>query len=569
MERLRRSLSFTAEQLGKLTLSQRMLIATLVVMMAMTLFVVNQYTAKPDMAALVTTATAEEIAEVESFLVSQNVSYEIKGNEVLVETTRRRSLQAQLTSLGKMPADNTLYFDQLVDKQSWTKTTLQTHQMNTIAKQNELSLIISNMAGITRASVIMDVPMRRGLGQADRAPTASVTVFGSGINQDAVDAIAHLVSSSTSNLAIDQVRVIDGSSNRQFKARSDADFSASSYNEHVAKTERYVRDKLIEMVGYIDGAIVTVHAQVDVTREVTTRNAKLNEDEGSVRLKTRESGEESEQKSSRDAASPGPRYNLQANIQSGAGEGSSFEESTADSAWEVGMGTEVSTIEDPRGHAVKINAVINIPRSYFVAIFNDGAGAGADEAGADAEGGDAVPTGPTDAQLSPVRDAEIERIRREVQTVVDMSAKQNGAQGDVLVSMIPVVPEALAASAMPGGGILGAGSPGSLMASNIVKTVLLAALAVFALGLVVFTTLRANRREPLPTAEEIVGIPPALDDHSSILGEAVEADSALPGIELSDDELAIRKMRDQISALVNEKPKRAATLVSHWISDAD
>jgi flagellar M-ring protein FliF len=565
MERLRTSLRFTGEQLSKLTVSQRMLIGSLVVVMLMTLFVVSQYTSEPEMAPLVTNATAEELAGVESVLVSSGVSYEIKGGEVLVEAGRRRSLQAQLTSLGKMPADNTLYFDSLIDKQSWTRTTLQTHQMNTIAKQNELALIISNMSGVAKASVVMDVPMRRGLGQADRTPTASVTVFGSGIDQDTVDAVAHLVASSTSNLAIDQIRVIDGTTNRQFRARDDADFRAASYNEHVAKTERYVRDKLLDMVSYIDGAIVTVHAQVDVTREVTTRNAKLAEDDGSVRLKTNETGEDLNQNERREGGSPGARSNLQASIDGAGGSGTTIEESSADTRWEAAFGEEVKTIEDPRGHALKINAVVNIPRSYFVQVFNESGAAG--DAGA--EDGEARNTAadPTDTELAPVRDAEIERIRREVQSVVDMSAKHNGMQGDVLVSMVPIVPEALAATASTGGGVLGAASPGGLMASNLVKTLLLSLLAVFALGMVVFTTLRANRRESLPTAEEIVGVPPALDDHSSILGEAAEADSALPGIELSDEELAVRKMRDQISSMVNERPKRAADLVGHWIHD--
>ena len=561
MERLRQTLTFTAEQLQRLTVSQRLLIGSLVVIMLMTLFVVQQYTSEAPLAPLVKNATAEELGEVEAFLMNANVRYEVRGGEVLVEAERRRGLQAQLASQGKMPSDNTLYFNELIDKQSWVKTTLQTHQMNTIARQNELSLIISNMSGITRASVIMDVPMRRGLGKADRPPTASVTVFGNGIDQDTVDAVAHLVSSSTSNLSIDQVR--------QFTARTDDDFSASSYNEHVAKTELYLRGKLLEMLSYVPGAIVTVHAQMDVSREVTTRNEKLKEDEGSVRLKVTERGEELSQSETIDSASPGARSNLRASVETGSGGGSKMEESTADTVWEAGIGTQVTTSEDPRGHALKVNAVVNIPRSYFVRVYEESGLGGPSEPAPGAPGEGDGGEGPTDADLAPVRDAEVERIRREVQSVVDMSAKHNGAQGDVLVSMIPVVPDAIAASATMGGGLFGASGSGGLVASNLVKTAVMGLLAVFALGVVVFTTLRANRREPLPTAEELVGIPPALDDQSSILGEAVEADSALPGIEMSDDELAVRKMREQISSLVAEKPKRAAVLVGHWVGDQD
>lgn len=567
MERFREAAAFIGEQMGKLTASQRMLIASLVVMMLMTLFVVRQYTGEPPLAPLFPNATAEESARVETFLRASNIDYKVEGADIMVDPARHRWVQAQLAQQGALPADNTMYFEDMIAQQSWTKTTEQTRQMNTIARQNELALIISNMGGIDRASVIMDVPMRRALGAADKAPTASVTVFGAGVTQDTVDAVAHLVASSTAGLRIGNVRVIDGTTNRQYKARSDADFSASSYNEHVAKTEAMLRDKLLEMVSYIEGAIVTVHAQVDITHEVKSVTMAMPEDQGSVRLSRQSTASSMETSEAAEGGGPGVGANTGTSIPTGAATGSRSEQSEESSDYEVRIGMEERTIQDPKGHAVKISAVVNIPRGYFVRVYNESVGGGeeAEGDGADEEGA----AGPSDEDIAGVRDAEIARIREEVRSLVDMSAKANGSVGDVLVSMIPVMPAALASGAGVGESAFLTASSGPMSMPNIVKNVSLGLLAIVSLAMVLYTTLRASRREPLPSAEEIVGVPPALEENSAILGEAGEADAALAGIELDDDELAVRKMRDQISSMVQERPQRAATLVGHWVADAE
>ena len=81
------------------------------------------------------------------------------------------------------------------------------------------------------------------------------------------------------------------------------------------------------------------------------------------------------------------------------------------------------------------------------------------------------------------------------------------------------------------------------------------------------TAFKANRSDVLPSAEELVGIPPALQDGDGIVGEAMEADSALSGVELSEDELKMRKMREQIAELVSEHPDQAAKVVTRWATE--
>ncbi len=558
MERLRLAADRIREQLGRLTVSQKLVVGSMAVVLLLTLFVVKQYTATPDLVPLLPGASAEDAANVENHLRISNVSYEMQDGQIMVPPGQHRVVLAQLAERGMMPADTRLTFDQLVDKQSWTQTTLQTRQMGTIARQNELALVIAQMTGISRASVIMDVPERRSLGKADRTPTASVTIFGNNINQTSVDAIANLVASSTAGLSLDNVRVIDGTTNRQYRARTDQDFSAANYQELVAKTEHRLRDKLLDMVAYIEGAIVTVHVQADVSRQVRTRDAKLDEDEGSVRLKNQEQSSESRLSNTTDAVSPGVRANLQASADSAGSSGTNSEEETGDTGWTTAVGSEITTIEDPRGHPTKISAVVNIPRPYFERIFLERAGE-AEEA----------PEAPTDQDLEAIRTAETERIAAEVRSLIDMSSKDNGSAGEVHVSMIPVATTLGVGDgdAMQSAGFLGLGA--NVAAGDLVSTVVLGVLALIALGVVVITTFRANKREPLPSAEEIVGVPPAMEENAAILGEAMEADTALAGLELSEAELGVRQMRDQISQLVQDNPERAASLIGHWIEDND
>jgi len=73
----------------------------------------------------------------------------------------------------------------------------------------------------------------------------------------------------------------------------------------------------------------------------------------------------------------------------------------------------------------------------------------------------------------------------------------------------------------------------------------------------------------LPTAEELAGVPPALATDMDMVGEADEAEAALAGIEMSDDDLQLRKKVEQVSALVKEKPVEAAALLNRWIAAED
>lgn len=559
MSRLQKVFAQISAAMSRLNASQKMLIASIAVVMLMSLLLVRLYAGKNELVALMPGATAEEQQRAVSFLRASAVQFEEQEGQIMVPATARLNVLAQMAQADVMPGDSRILFDNLIDKQSWTLSQRQNHQLETIAVQNELAGIISKMSGIRGATVILNLPEKRSLGQPNSQPSAAATVFPTrALDQNTVDSIAQLVAGSR---GIDPklVRVIDGTTNRQFKAREEGTMAASTYLEYVTAVEARKQQQLQEMLSaYIPGVIVTVHAQVDVTTRRTETNSILPEGKGSVSLLKSDQTKSREETHPSAGGEPGPRSNTREDIsglQTAQGAGS--KETTGDSQFQAEFGRENKVVMDPRGNPTKINAVVNIPRPYFVDVWRSRQPAPADAAAAPAE--------PAEADLQPIITAETARIKGEVELQIDTSAGPETVKGEVQVSMIPIAPAGLSAPATQPASILGIPT-GTIAMDGLIKNIALGGLAVLALGMVLVTAIKSTRREPLPTAEELVGLPPALEGGSELVGEAGEAESALTGIELTDDDMRTRKIGEQVADLVTEKPDDAARLLGRWIA---
>lgn len=577
MDRLRKVFETIRSSLGGLDASQKLLIGSLLVVLLMTLFVVQQYAGKGAMTPLLGASyAAEDQQAAASWLQANNIEHEVgKDGLVGVPVERRSLILAQMSQDPKaLPSDTTLLFEDIVEKQSWTKSSAQNDQLEVIALQNELSYMLSQWRGIKNAKVILDVPKRQPLGQPARAATASVNVFSeSGLDQQTVDAIAGFVAGSRAGLIPARVRIVDGTTNRQHRVLEEGAMTAATALELVAKIEGRKREQISDMLRYIPGVIVTVHAQVDARKREATITKFDKEGEGTVSVLASEEAKSLETTEPVVGAEAGVRANTGADITTGTPLAGGTSESVTDTTMESRFGETREHILDPRGHATKINAVVNVPRPYFVQMWRDREG----RKGEEGEGGGEAGREPTDADLDEIARAELDRIRGEVEQMIDTSAGGDGTgtdatmAGEVKVSMIPVAPDAMAGFEPAKAGLFGfggggAGSGGMAM-EEMVKTVGLGGLAVLALGLVVFTAVKANKREALPTAEELVGIPPALDAEDHIVGEAEAAELALAGIELTDDAMKDRQVLEQVQGMILENPEDSARLVTRWIRE--
>lgn len=577
MEQFKRVYSTIGSQLSSLTASQRLLILSVAVVLVMTLFVVQQYAGTPSMAPLLDAGYSPEDQQAAArYLDNAGIAYETDSDgTVLVAHGDRHRVIAQMSQQpGTLPSDTTLLFNNLIDQQSWTKSYQQNHQLMVIATQNELSTIIGQWPGIRSAKVIIDVPAKRALNAPRTRPTAAVSVEGeSALTQDQVDAIAYLVAGARSGLEADRVRVIDAKTNTQRRARAGDELTATDTQELVAVIERSAREKLVDMLSpYIPGVLVTVHAQVDATRQRVQKRAVSPEGRGTVSVPLSEQTMERRETRAQRGGEPGARPNVQADITTGGGAATGMEETQGETAFETEFGTETTDIVDPRGFARKMNAVVNIPRPYFVSIWRAGRARAAAADGGGGAGGEGAAADPTDADLQPIVDRELARITAEVEKVVDTSTQDGGEPGEVSVSMIPVAPDfGLPSERQEAGGFFGLGSGGSGGVSSpmveLVKTAALGGMALIALGLVVFTAVKANKQEKLPSAHELVGIPPALEADDDLVGEAEAAEPALAGIELSESEMKQRKVLEQVAGMISEQPEDAAKLLGRWMAE--
>ena len=86
MGRLNKAIDQIRAQMARLGPSQRLLIGSLVVIMLMTLFVVQQYTGKPAMVQLISGASATEMDDIQSYLTEMGEPFTLKGGAIMVPT---------------------------------------------------------------------------------------------------------------------------------------------------------------------------------------------------------------------------------------------------------------------------------------------------------------------------------------------------------------------------------------------------------------------------------------------------------------------------------------------------
>ena len=153
MDRLNGVLDQIKRALGELNATQKVLIGALVVILALTLFLVVQYTAKPTMTPLLPSASAAENLEVERYLTANGIHFrKDETGAVLVRPDDASTILARMSESGLTPSDTSLYFDNLIDKQSWTWSSAQVEQAKNTALQNELSRLISMYKGVASAA---------------------------------------------------------------------------------------------------------------------------------------------------------------------------------------------------------------------------------------------------------------------------------------------------------------------------------------------------------------------------------------------------------------------------------
>jgi flagellar M-ring protein FliF len=564
MDQIKRLITGAQEILGTMTGSQRLLIGSIGVIAAMSLFLVVQYSGRPEMVDLFPTGDAATQQSTLTALQQAGIPAEVEGGKVVVPTAFRAMAVSQLAETGALPNDTTLLFANLLDRQGFYYSKQQNEQMTLIALQNELARVLRGFSGIREATVFMDVPQTQGLGRSVRKPTASATVFtnsGSAITQREVDAIADLIAGAKAGLDVESIRVIDGTMGRQHRPTNPDQMMTGTYLEVTAAHEEKLQRKLSELLAYIRGVTIAVTAQVDVTRSSTQSKRFLPNKEGSVQIAKMTSSDSTSQGQANKAAQPGVGSNTTGSIYSSGGGGNSttIEDSQDQTEFEVGLGTEVTTEQDPHGMPTLLAASVNIPRSYIVEQIKAAAAEGEE-------------VNPTETEIEARFADEKSRIEASIEPHLQVAGVGPGGspiEGKVVVNLIPVdvIWPAMGGSQAGLLGNLAGGGGGGMMGGGLIEKGLLAFLALGAMGMMLMMVRKATKPAELPSAEELAGVPPTLPTANDMVGEADESEAAMTGIEIGDDEIRSRKLVEQVVEMVGSNPDSAAGLLGRWVSD--
>jgi flagellar biosynthesis/type III secretory pathway M-ring protein FliF/YscJ len=560
MQALSRAIRIVWEQLRGFSPTAKLLVGCLLVILVMGLALVGAYAGRADMVSLNLDGplSADARARAVSYLDAHSINWEDRNGAVYVPADQRLPVLANLTENQHITTDQIDFESILQDDSPFTDRDTKSKRF-LVAKMNVVARMISELSGVERATVVID-PGATGIGRAHVPATASVKVLARGddLTQDQADAIARMVAGAHAPLKVQHVTVVDARTMHAFRARTDEQLGSTEHLELKRAAEAHVRGKIDEFLSHIPGVKVAVNAQIDASR-VTMRRTGVDDPKQGV---NRERSVERTSENQSAPREPGVRSNTGLDLTGAAGRASSESLVETDVRMTPAFGSTQSDIRKDRGYALKINATVLVPRSYFVGLYRQSQQDGTVE--------------PDETALEPLVQGETARIRDQILPLIDTGAADGAAAGTVVVSTFADFATAGVGVLGPTGTSAGGASTGGGLVSDgfasdgIIRHVGLGALAVISLTLMFALVRRAGREENLPTAAELVGIPPALaETDSDLVGEADESPAALEGVEVAEVDVRRQQMLDQINDLAMQTPDEAALLLRKWMRTDD
>lgn len=490
--------------------------------------------------------------EVMARLGVAGIDAELKNGAVYVPAGQQMDAIA-LLAREELLSDNASSAFSAVTGNPW-ETDAQGDRKHLLATQAYLSAVAGKFGGVRSAEVIIALPERRGFGRSSVRPSASVTVTTSGnggVDKHLVASLAGLVSGAVAEMQPQDVVVLDARQGRQHKVDDPDDLVPTEVIELVNHQEQYHRKKIEDMLRHIPGVIVAVKVKTNPVRREVREERKYSDSEP---LRSEENTEMT-RRDVRRGGEAGTRPNTGMSISGDGGDVQEETETTTRTEFGDKLLTSTAQIE-MAGHQVEqINATINVPRSYFVSIFR------ANQPPADPAAAD-PPAAPDDAALDAIRTAQLDAIRSQVTPLIE--AKAPGVvEANMVYDQAYLAPVAAGA----GGGVMGV--VGNLGGGDTVATATAAGLGALSLLLAFMLVRRSTQAPPLPSLEELAGVPPTLPSDEELMGEASVVETSMDGVEIDEEELKSRHLAEQISELIVNSPADATGLLGRWVNEDD
>ncbi|MEO1007048.1 MAG: flagellar M-ring protein FliF C-terminal domain-containing protein [Planctomycetota bacterium] len=554
-------LSGLLQHLQRLGPTEKLLIGSLAVILMLALFLVAQYAGQPSQVVAMTISDAGNRAAALTFLRGSGIpATSSDTGEVFVPDGQAVIARAMLQENQVVPMESMWLVDELREGQNWMNSRQDNHQQSVAARAKMLSMDLSRWRALRSAAVHLDVPEPGGLGRTHRDPRASVMVHSQNgeLSPETVDAIAATIVGSVAGMRPEHVAIVDGATGMAYHAR-DARVRDSRFAlEQRSQYEGILEDKIRELLRDIPGLSLSVLARLDNAR----RTQQSETFEKPVTGIVSEFRKETSQENTSRGGVGGTRSNEAMSISQGSAAGTSLTESEEKSDFEARFGKTVEQSEDPGGDVESVSVMLGVPRSYVRRLLEL-------EQLPPAEGEE--PAQPSPQQISQRFGQVSEDLEATIQKALAVIVTNEATGVAVTVSMLnDAGGTALGGAAFGASGPLGGAGGGGLgLGGGLIDKAVLGVLAVVSVGMMLMLVRRATKKAELPTPEELVGVPPALQGDGDLFGEAEEGEIALAGIELEDEKVHASKMLEQVGDLIESSPEMAAGLLGNWIRADD
>lgn len=543
-------------------------------LVAVSLVWLVHWAATPEMTPLLDQAlSGDELTRIEAALDTAGVSYQVRGNRILVPTSANRtSILAQLQQQDNLPSNTSIGFAALIKESNPWISQEENNRRWTFALQEKLQAVLTQFQGVQSASVFLNLgTQRRSFSKLPPPSSAGVTLTmqnGDRVPRPLALAAARLVAGAVAGLNVRDVQVLDASGGTALDWDTESD--AGNALERMRQQKQTYYSDLIRRQVPDSTALISVQVELDTTARNSEKETPI---KGVV-----STDETTSERTVRRAPSGQP--GVQANVAVAASGGIADESTESETTrTENRTGMEVTRLTTPAGDVKLVTAAISLSSSYLTSVFAR-----------------TNPTGgtPTDSDLEAVFTREQRRLMPQVARLVIPQAPDN-----VALTWHYDTPAAAPTDTQKASGF---GAPLEL-ASRYGPQAAVALLALTALGMMLRLARRPSQVEALGLE---LGLPPeavqaaqqaaadmgtysprggrggggggsvggrggaaeevGLADEMSVeVEQAAATEGMLVAHEVDSGTVQTRKMLDQVADMVKDDPETVASLVEQWI----
>ncbi len=568
MDRIRQQLADIQRQLGGLTPSQKMLAASLLAIMVITVVWSTRYAAVGEQVRLLEQPLdAEQVGHIRNLLGRNSIEFRVEGDTIYVPAVKRDEVVSMLALERALPGDLTRHFDKALGQIGSFDPHKKIELTILSARQDALADAIKRWPGVRDARVHVNEQYKRQVG-GDIMPTAGITLTSTGgsTNPDKLaEAATHLVAGAFPMLDPSNVEtIIDG---RLIDSTEEDSVvgGGSRLLDLQARAEKKWENKLLNQLGYIPGLRVAV--SVDVSNDTTRTYVEEFDSDGKVvvPLSTTEESTVESVSSGDSWGEAGLNPNSALSIRGDGGGGESRDRRTLEERNQVAIPRTQTEIFSRGGLPTPSSCTVSLPLSWVRTQWQ-GRQAAADQASTPAE--------PTPEILR-----EYETVVR--QQIADQARTLLAGIGEQGVMVVTYADAALT-NEQPIPGLLDGNTTAEAGGLNIAAMVgeygrpaAVVGLAAVAL----FFVSGIARKAPAPRSESLGTVDAeglaALTSRRGLnisaeddIADALGADPLLVGQEIAEEQLEAGQMVEQVQSLVKENPDAAAQLVKRWINNS-